>query len=212
MRENSVKKIIYDKICEMPYGKAFVISDFSGVAEYDTLKQNFKRLTDENKILRVLPGIYYRPKYSSLLNEYSMVSIDEVAAAIARNNNWSIVPTGETALNMLGLSTQVPSKYEFISNGPYRTYDVDGIKLNFIHRTTKQISNYSYLTALLIQAIKTVGDKNMSDKHIEILRSRLNADDKTRILEEGRATTNWIYKYIKQICSEESNEKHSITA
>lgn len=211
MRENSTKKRIYDEICKMPYGKAFVISDFSGIAEYDTIKQNIKRLADDKIVIRVLPGIYYKPKYSALINEYSMVSIDEVAKAIARNNNWSIIPAGETALNMLGLSTQVPSKYEYISNGPYRTYYVDDMPLKLVHRSTKQVSNYSYMTSLLIQAIKATGKDNMSEKHIEILRNRLNDDDKKKALEEGKTSTNWIYKYIKLICTEEINEEDSIT-
>lgn len=199
---NTMRNSMLNAIDEMPYGKAFVISDFMQIAEYDTAKQNLKRFTDENVIRRVLPGVYYKPKFSELLNEYTAVELNEVAEAIARNYSWSVAPAGDTALNMLGLSTQVPAIYEYASSGPYREYDIDGITLKFMHRSTKQISDYSRITMIIIQALKALGKDNISEKHISILRRRLGPDEKKRVLEEGRRTTSWVYKCIKEICTE----------
>ena len=49
-----------------------------------------------------------------------------MAKAIARNYNWTIAPTGDAALNLLGISTQVPSKWEYVSSGPYKEYNIEG--------------------------------------------------------------------------------------
>ncbi|MCF0230385.1 MAG: hypothetical protein HUJ76_11930 [Parasporobacterium sp.] len=189
-------------IYELPYGKAFVISDFIQIAEYDTVKQNLKRFTDEDIIQRVLPGIYYKPKYSEILDEYTAVDVNEVAEAMARNYSWNIAPAGDTALNMLGLSTQVPAIYEYVSSGPYREYSIDGTILKFMHRSTKQISDYSRMTMITIQALKALGRDNVTDKHISILKHRLSPNEKKILLEEGRRTTSWVYKRIKEICME----------
>jgi hypothetical protein len=69
-------------------------------------------------IRRVIRGVYDKPKYSTLLQEYSAPNPNEIADALARNYSWTIAPTGNTALNLLGLSTQVPANWSYISSGP----------------------------------------------------------------------------------------------
>jgi hypothetical protein len=44
--------------------------------------------------------------------------IDEAARTIARRNRWIIIPYGPWAANLVGLSTQVPAKIVYLSNGP----------------------------------------------------------------------------------------------
>lgn len=63
-------------------------------------------------------GVYYYPRYSELIQEYETPSPNKVTEAIARKFNWTIAPCGDTALNMLGLATQVPAKWSYISDGP----------------------------------------------------------------------------------------------
>ncbi|MGI6085648.1 MAG: DUF6088 family protein [Acetivibrionales bacterium] len=81
-----------------------------------------------------------------------------MAKAIARNYGWTIVPCGDTALNMLGLSTQVPAVWLYISDGPYKTYKADGMPLKFKHTDNKnEIINISYKTALCCSGVESVG-------------------------------------------------------
>ena len=203
MRENTIKQNIYNKIQELPYGSVFVVSDFLDFGGNDAIKQNLKRFADEGLILRIATGLYYKPKYSELLRENEAVDLNEVAKAIARNYNWSIAPSGENSLNMLGLSTQVPAYYEYISSGPYRDYYIDNMPLRFLHRNLKETQGYSPITALVIQALKSIGKENVTPKHIEILKSRISNEDKTILLTEAKKTTAWIYQTIKDICKED---------
>ena len=66
---------------------------------------------------------------------------------------------GNTALNLLKLSTQVPATWSYISDDPYKTYQIDSIKIEFKHRTNKDISNLSNITILVIEALKFYGEK-----------------------------------------------------
>lgn len=75
------------------------------------------------KITRLIDGLYTKPKYSDILNEYSYPTASQVAEKIAEKFSWTIAPTNEIALNYVGLSTQVPNEYVYISDGAYRTYD-----------------------------------------------------------------------------------------
>lgn len=203
MRENTIKQNIYNKIQELPYGSVFVVSDFLDFAGNDAIKQNLKRFADEGLIQRIATGLYYKPKYSDLLRENEAVDLNEAAKAIARNYNWSIAPSGENSLNMLGLSTQVPAYYEYISSGPYRDYYIDNMPLRFLHRNLKETQGFSPITALVIQALKSIGKENVTPKHIEILKSRISYEDKTILLTEAKKTTAWIYQTIKDICKED---------
>ena len=135
---------------------------------------------------------------ASLLNEYVEPNINLVAEAIARNYGWTIAPTGETSLNLLGISTQVTSHYEFISSGPYRKYCINGITISFSHRVDKDFTGMSYKTKLLTQAIKTIGKEKIND-YIYIISNRLTEEDKQVAFEEAKRTTAWVYEVIKEL-------------
>ena len=107
-RTNYLEQIL-SQIKAMPKGDAFIISDFSDIADESTIRKALSRLKDDGKIHRIIRGIYNCPEYNDFLDEYIQPKPDKVAYALARNYGWTIVPCGDTALNMLGLSTQVPS-------------------------------------------------------------------------------------------------------
>lgn len=185
-----------------PKGGAFVVSDFTDIMDYETAKKNVARLEKTGMLRRVIRGVYDCPMYSEILQEYAAPDINEIAEALARNYNWTIAPSGNTALNLLGLSTQVPARWEYISTGPYRSYDIGKSKLSFSHRSNKTIEGMSRTTAMVIEALRAIGRDYMDDEVIYALRKRLSKDDKDRLLQEGRKTTSWIFSLIKQICVE----------
>ena len=121
---SSYTEKISNKISEFDSHKVFFANDFLDIASNATVRQSLKRLVDDEKIKRVIDGFYYNPKYSELIGEYEAVSIHELALAIARKYNWNIAPYSSTALNLLGLSTQVPTHYKYISSGRYKEYKI----------------------------------------------------------------------------------------
>jgi hypothetical protein len=124
-----------------------------------------------------------------------------VAKAIARNYGWTIVPCGDTALNMLGLSTQVSAVWLYVSDGPYKTYEADDIKFQFKHTDRKnELIGVSETTALIIQALRALGKESIDSHAISFLSSRLDAKEKRQILQESRYVTAWIFEAIKEIC------------
>lgn len=204
MEEKSIISMITKRIDEAPFGSAFVTSDFTDLAEYETAKKTIARLEKKGTIRRVLRGVYDKPKFSSLLNEYAAPHPDQIAHAIARNYNWIISESGNTALNQLGLSTQVPADWSYISSGPYKKYTFNNITLTFSHRSDSQLTGMSENTLLMIQALKAIGQDNVSDTDIKMIRKRFSSEDYQIILLESRYTISWIYEVIKDICKQES--------
>lgn len=190
------------RIISYPKGSAFVVSDFTDMMSYETAKKAIVKLTKSKKIRHVIRGVYDNPAYSSLLQEYTAPKPNEIAKALARNYNWDIVVSGDVALNLLGLSTQVPANWCYISSGPYKRYEMGKVSIEFKHRADKSISGMSEKTALLVQALKTMGKEKVTASTIQFLSQRLTAEDKETILKESRKTTVWVYEAIKKICKE----------
>jgi hypothetical protein len=146
-----------------------------------------------------MPGIYAIPKINKLLNVEVPVSPDALAQAIARNNNWAIAPSEQTALNALGLSTQVPATWKYISNGPYASYKNDGIVIQFKHTINKNISSMSPTSSLIVQALKAIGKNELSGESLEKIATRLTNADAEKLIYETSRTTAWIRDAIREI-------------
>lgn len=196
----SLKEKIKTKIKSYNENEVFTASDFVDIADINTVWQTLARLENANEIKRIMNGVYYCPIYSDLLNEYEAPSPNHVANAIARKHGWTIAPSGNTALNQLGLSTQVSSKWSYISDGPYKKYKLHQIEIEFKHCSNKNISGLSYKTAMVIQAIKTLGKDGIEEHDIAKLKKILSLSEKEKMLIEAKKSTSWIYDYIKKIC------------
>ena len=178
----------------------FVASDFSHIAPINTVRQSLSRLEKSQQLVRIIRGVYYQPTYSELLQEYEAPSPYHVAMALARKFGWTIAPSGAAALNMLGLSTQVPAHWSFVSDGPYRSFSFSNITIEFKHCSSKEISGMSQKTALVTQAIKALGKENIDEENLQKIRRSLSAEEKIALLEEAKRTTVWIYEAIKKVC------------
>ena len=181
-------------------GSVFVISDFTNIASATTVRKCLGRQVEEQKLRRVLNGVYEKPIYSTLLQEYIPANPNKVAYAIARNFHWNIAPCGDIALNKLGLSTQVPVVWSYISDGPYREFSWDNVTISFKHRANREISFLSELTTLVVEAIKTLGKERIDDSVILKLKNRLPEAEKKKILEETTGVSEWIYTVIRKVC------------
>lgn len=193
---------IRERVLTADDGSIFTTSDFADIADTNTVRSALYRLVQDGVLRRILNGIYEKPEYSEMLKEYVAADPEAVAKALARSYHWTIAPCGNTALNMLGLSTQVTAVWSYISDGPYKTYEWNSTKLEFKHRTNKEITGLSYMTALVIQALKTLGKTNVTSKTIKALSSRLSEEDKAAMLREAAESTDWVYATIRQIAGE----------
>jgi proline dehydrogenase len=194
---------IRERILSAEEGSVFSTSDFADIADTNTVRSALYRLIQDGILRRILNGVYEKPKYSKLLDEYVAADPEAVANALARSYHWTIAPCGNTALNLLGLSTQVTAVWSYISDGPYKTYEWNSTKLEFKHRTNKEITGLSYMTSLVIQALKTLGRSNITPEVIQMLSEKLTDKDKQACLKEATESTDWVYDTIRQICGGE---------
>lgn len=196
----SVIEEIRIRINDMAAGDIMMTSDFADLSSITTIRKCLGRCTDDGIIRRVFDGVYEKPQYSKLLNEYMPTDPEKVAYALARKYHWTIAPCGDIALNKLGLTTQVPAVWSYASDGPYRNFEWDNIQLIFKHRANREISLLSKQTILLIEAIRALGKERITQDYIVQLRNALPDSDKETILVEATASSEWIYETIRKVC------------
>ena len=123
MRQTIENKLSY-RIRGNGSGWAFSPKDFLDLGGRPTVDSALHRLTRRGEVRRVVRGIYDYPRFSKLLDQQLSPDVDQVARAIARKFGWRIQPSGAIAANLLGLSTQVPARAVYLSDGPDRSYKI----------------------------------------------------------------------------------------
>ena len=206
MHQDSIACQIMKRIEKASRDSVYIAADFTNLGEYNAVRQALLRLEKAGKIQKIMRGVYYYPRYSGLIQEYEAPSPGKVAEAIARKFNWTIAPCGDTALNILGLSTQVPAKWSYISDGPYHQFQIGNLPIEFKHRNNREISGMSPLTAMIIQALKAIGKENIKETQLDVIRRGLSEAERIAVLDEAQHSSVWIRETVKRICSEEEEK------
>lgn len=202
--KQSLEKQILSRIRGKGRDWAFSPKDFTSLGKRTSIDVAVHRLAAKGTIRRVTRGIYDYPRYSEMLGRVLSPDLHQVAGAIARKFGWRIQPIGAAALNLLGLSTQVVARIAYLSDGPSRTYDIDGRELVFKHAMLKE-SGFRYReSSLIVQALKSLGRERVSADAIEKLRGYLGEELRPKVLKDTATATGWIRDTILEICTEKT--------
>ena len=174
----SVENKIVEKIKNHKRGKIFFSDDFALLGSSDSIRQALQSLQKSGLLVRVATGVYCYPKLNKfewLDEKYLLPSIDEIACAIAKRDKIRIVPTGEYALNALGLSTQVVMNVVYITEGAPRRIKVDeGKGILFKHTSEiRRLSFNSELLMLIDSALREIGEGKVRLHELEIIKEKL---------------------------------------
>ena len=197
--ENALQKLILKEI-EKQDLKVFYSSLFLYLGNYKAVSKALEGMANDGTIRRIARGLYDKTLYNHKFKMFAAPNIDDVAKAIANQFNWNICPSNNYILNLLGLSEQVPTKYVYISDGPYRKYKINNTDIEFKHSNKKEVSNFSYITSIIIQAFKAIGKDNIDLDDLAKIERRLSVQDKKTLIKESAKTDIWICEKIKQMC------------
>lgn len=197
-----IEKKVLSRIYGRGRGWAFTKVDF--VAEFGevNIHHALSSLARAGKIRRVSHGVYDYPAQSALLGKPLSPAIDQIAQALARKFNWRIQPSGDAALNLLRLSTQVPGRWVYLTDGPSRRYAVGKQTLVFKKSALKDTGFKYRESGLVVQALKALGKDRVDQSVVTTIRQELGSKLSARVLQDTRAVTGWIYEIIKQVCRE----------
>lgn len=192
--ESKVAEILQD----MPKGSILFVDDFLDVGSPDSIKKALYRLTNEKGLLiRLAHGIYLYPKIDKELG-ILYPSTEEIAKAIARRDKARIMPTGVYALNRLGLSTQVPMKIVYLTDGAARSIKIGKRTISFKKTSPKNLMTKGEISMLVIQALKELGQNNIDDEIFKQLIIVLKKETEENILHDAKLAPAWINKILKK--------------
>jgi hypothetical protein len=190
---------IVTRIERLGAGKAFSAKDFLDIASRTTIDVTLASLTLSGKIRRIRRGLYDMPRVNPALGGKLSPDIDEAAQAIARRQRWKIVPEGAWAANLLGLSTQVPSKIIYLTDGPNNEVLIGRRSIHFKHARPKAMAGLEGKFALVVQALRHLGKESVGPREIETLRAALSPGEKRRLVKDTRFGVDWIYEVARKI-------------
>ncbi len=195
----TMKQQILERIERLGSGKAFMAKDFLDIASRGTIDMALSSLVREGAIRRVRRGLYDSPKVNPSIGGTLSPDIDESARALARRHRWKIVPEGTWAANLLGLSTQVPAKIVYLSDGPSKTIPLGRRTIYFKHARPQALAGEEGKSALVVQALRHIGKEEVDRSVILRLRSILSDAERRRLVKATRFGVDWIYDIANKI-------------
>ena len=196
MNESTADKI-QEIVDRQPEGTLFFPEDFADLGSPENVRKALERLQNRQKITRVAQGIYARPKQNAYIGSV-LPSAEEVAAAIAKRDRARILPTGSTALNALGLSTQVPMKIVLLTDGTARIVKVGKRTINFKKTTPRNLAVKGAISSLVIQGLKAIGKGKLSESDEQKLLSLLRKEKYEDLLHDIRLAPVWVQQIMKK--------------
>jgi len=183
------------RIEAMPEDCILFRSDFP---EYHTefVGSILSELTTEGILVKIAHGIYAKPRKSRF--GVVLPSVDKIVQAIADRDNAEVLPSGMTALNALGLSTQVPMNYTYLTTGSERTINLSNRKVVFKRGVPKNFCYGARLISLLVQALKALKKENVGEEEINIIQQLVSKEtDKETLVKDVDMMPAWMKRVIK---------------
>ena len=183
----------------------FFTESFIAYGNTEAVKKALQRLTNAGELQRVAPGIYVRPQTDSIVGKVTP-GIEAIAKAIAKRDRARIVPTGLYALNRFGLSTQIPLKVIYLTDGAARKIKVGNTSITFKKTTPKNVMAVGEISRLAIQALRTIGKENATEHEIKKIQQALMKEQKTKLEHDIRLAPAWIREIMKPILKATTND------
>jgi hypothetical protein len=197
--DTSIQDTIVARVRRQGRGKVFTPKDFLDIGSREAVDQALSRLAKSKTVLRLGRGLYCYPKINKRLGIAIPPNVDEIADALARQTGSRIAPSGATAANRLGLSTQVPGKPVFLTDGRSRQVRVGNFVVVVKHVAPKELPVGNRTSATVLQALRYLGKDGVDSTVVSRIRKALSPRNRLQLLRDARYTTDWIAEAVRKI-------------
>jgi hypothetical protein len=181
-------------------GRIIFAEDFAELGNVESINRVLSRLREKGILIRLAFGIYLYPKTDKELG-ILYPSVEEIAEAIAQRDKARIIPTGIHAMNKLGLSTQVPLKAVYLTDGAARVVKIGNRTITFKKASPKNLLAKGEISGLVIQALKSIGKNKLEESMLAKIKSMLQKEEKEIIMNDAKLAPVWINKILMSAVS-----------
>jgi len=199
----SVDSSILSRICGSGRGSVFTPGRFLDLGSRNAVDKVLSRLVQKGTIRRVARGLYDYPEHHPVMGILAP-SPDAIARALAGKRGIRLQPSGAYAANRLGLSTQVPARIVYLTDGPSRTVRVGNQEIRLQRTTPRNMGPTGRISGLVIQALRRLGQKHVDDAAIQTLQRKLSDQDKKRLIKDISYAPAWVGKHLREIARGEA--------
>lgn len=189
--KQSVYKIIKHRILKYQRGRIIFPGNFRKIGTQESVKKALFRLERAAFLVRLAHGIYLYPKKDKELGVL-YPSVESIAMAIAKRDKARILPTGIQAMNMLGLSTQIPLNVMYLTDASPRIIKLGSRKITFKKASSKSFQVKGEISSLVIQALRSIGKKNVKPEDLERIKQMLKKEKVQNINHDAQLAPVWI--------------------
>ncbi|EFI71945.1 MULTISPECIES: DUF6088 family protein [Segatella] len=193
---NVLTKQIRERIVSQGENSLYMVRDFADLNNDGLVTRALSRLEKDGMLIRISQGIYLYPQR----NRFGILkpNIDEIAAAIAQKDKARIIPSGLTALNKLGLSTQVTMNAVYLTDASAREIKIGNRTIVFKRSAPRNFAYKTDIFPLVVGAMKEIGEANLTENQLSIIKETINrCEDKEAIMYDYNIAPGWIRKKLK---------------
>ena len=195
---NSIDSQILKRIQRRRAGRVFTPADFLDLGSRNAIDLALSRQARAGTIRKVARGLYDFPRVDPRLGPLAP-RIDDIATALKGRDQSRLQPAGAHAANVLGLSTQVPVRVVFLTDGRSRRVQLGKQHIVLKHTTPRHMATAGRLSGTVIQALRWLGKRHVNDATIGTLRRRLSAADRQQLLKDLRHAPAWIAEIFRAL-------------
>lgn len=188
---------VRERILTLERGAIFFPSDFEDIATDTAIRQTLSRMVKRGEIIRVSRGIYCHPRTNPALGlDVIPPSAEDIAQRIAERDKVKIIPTGDQALNQLGLSTQVPGNAVYITNGARKKINI-GKGRNIVFRESNELRIFEFeskIMMLAVSAMRSIGKDKIGSDILTVIREIVGKISPETYNHDIRLAPAWVRK------------------
>lgn len=179
-------------------GGIFFPADFRGEASQAAIKMALSRAVKNGRLERLAHGIYFVPMVDPVMGPLTP-SPEAVALLLADREKVRIRPIGAFALHRLGLTTQMPTRLVYLTDGHPRKLKIGKATVEFRATTPKKMALAGEISGPLILALEDL-DLAKIDLVTEKKILKLLQAEKRGILEQDlKLASGKVYDYLTKL-------------
>lgn len=196
--QNSVETRIGRHVNRSARGTVFTPATFAAWGSRASVDKALQRLVARGILRRLSRGWYDKPRTDELLGNL-WPTVESVVKALIGKERSRVQPAGLYAANLLGLSEQVPAKIVLLTDGTGRSVRIGPMQLLLKHTSPRNMGAAGRLGGLVIQALKSLGAQHITSEHLAMLRTRLPAAERARLLDDAALAPGWMQPILRDL-------------
>jgi hypothetical protein len=191
-----VAERILNQARRLPEGALISAKEFLHLGSRAAVDQALKRLEQRKELMRLSRGVYVRPVQTRFGTRAP--APEKVVASIATSHAETVVNHGAAAANVLGLTTQVPTRLVYLTSGRKRRLHLGAQVVEMKHAPQWMLLPSHRAAGEAVRALAWVGQHRVSEAMM-MLKQTLPSSTVEELVAVRPALPSWMSESIRKV-------------